>query len=253
MSAPTGIAALDHRMQEAVAGAADAAVDVMGAASAADAVTAVATTGSRRGLRRFTGAPAQPASERCSLCGTAVPEEHRHLVDPGERSLVCACTACAVLFDHASAGGGRFRSVPRRVLTERGHAVDAAAWDRLQIPVGVVFLFRDTALDRLVAFYPSPAGATQSELDPAELDGIGACTRLAALLEPDVEALLVRRAAGEYRCYLVPIDICYELVGRMRLHWHGFDGGAVARAELEAFFARVEDAAADIGAGAPAR
>jgi hypothetical protein len=166
---------------------------------------------------------------------------------------VCACTACALLFDHAGAVGGRFRAVPRRVLTDRRHAVDAAAWDRLQIPVGVVFLFRDTALDRLVAFYPSPAGATQSELDPAELAEIGACTRLAELLEPDVEALLVRRAAGEYRCYLVPIDICYELVGRMRLHWHGFDGGSVARAELEAFFARVEEAAADIGAGDPAR
>ena len=237
MSALTDIAALDHSLREA----------------AVDDVAAEAVSGPRRGLRRFTGAPAQPAAERCSLCGAVVPEEHRHLVDPGERSLVCACTACAVLFDHAGVAGGRFRSVPRRVLTERGHAVDAAAWDRLQIPVGVVFLFRDTALDRLVAFYPSPAGATQSELDPAELAGIGACTRLAALLEPDVEALLVRRAAGEYRCYLVPIDICYELVGRMRLHWHGFDGGAVARAELEAFFARVENAAADIGAEDPAR
>ena len=246
MNAPTGIAALDHGVRKG-------AVDTAELVDTADVVGTAHTVGSRRGLRRFTGAPAEPAAERCSLCGTTVPEEHRHLVDPGERSLVCACTACALLFDHAGAVGGRFRAVPRRVLTDRGHAVDAAAWDRLQIPVGVVFLFRDTALDRLVAFYPSPAGATQSELDPEELAGIGACTRLAALLEPDVEALLVRRAAGEYRCYLVPIDICYELVGRMRLHWHGFDGGSVARAELDAFFARVEDSAADVGAGDPAR
>ncbi|MGR6999260.1 DUF5947 family protein [Yinghuangia aomiensis] len=29
----------------------------------------------------------------------------------------------------------------------------------------------------------------------------------------------------------MPVDACYELVGRMRLHWHGFDGGSVARSE----------------------
>jgi hypothetical protein len=179
-----------------------------------------------------------------------VPEEHRHLVDPVERSLACACTACAVLFDRPGAGGSRFRAVPRRYLTDRGHTVDEAAWDRLQIPVGVVFLFQDTALDRLVAFYPSPAGATQSELDPAEVAAVGACTRLAGLLQPDVEALLVRRTGSGHRCYLVPIDICYELVGRMRLHWHGFDGGAVARAELEAFFDRVEHAATELAQSA---
>lgn len=207
----------------------------------------------RRGLRRYTGAAGQPAPERCALCGAAVPEEHRHLVDPEKRSLDCACTACAVLFDRPGATGGRIRAVPRRYLTDRGHAVDGATWDRLQIPVGVVFLFQDTALERLVAFYPSPAGATQSELEPAELAAVGDCTRLAALLEPDVEALLVRRTASGYECYLVPIDICYELVGRMRLHWHGFDGGAIARAELEEFFARVGRQARSIEAGEPAR
>jgi hypothetical protein len=200
------------------------------------------------GLRRFTGA-AQPAPERCALCGAMVPEEHRHLVDPEKRSLECACTACALLFDRPGAGDGRLRAVPRRYLTDRDHAVDSAAWDRLQIPVGVVFLFHDTALERLVAFYPSPAGATQSELDPADLAAVGQCTRLAALLEPDVEALLVRRTNSGYACFLVPIDICYELVGRMRLHWHGFDGGAKARAELEEFFARVEQRARSIDAG----
>lgn len=201
------------------------------------------------GLRRFTGAAAQPAAERCALCGATVPEQHRHLVDPEQRTLECACTACAMLFDRPGVAAGRLRAVPRRYLTDRDHAVDSAAWDRLQIPVGVVFLFQDTALERLVAFYPSPAGATQSELDPADLAAVGQCTRLAALLEPDVEALLVRRTSSGHECYLVPIDVCYELVGRMRLHWHGFDGGATARGELEEFFARVERQAGNIDAG----
>jgi hypothetical protein len=220
---------------------------------AATSASAAGEPGTRRGLRRFTGTAPQPAPEHCALCGAIVPEEHRHLVDPQKRSLECACTACAMLFDRPGVAGGRLRAVPRRYLTDRGHAVDGGTWDRLQIPVGVVFLFQDTALGRLVAFYPSPAGATQSELDAGELAAVGECTPLASLLQPDVEALLVRRAASKYECYLVPIDICYELVGRMRLHWHGFDGGAVARAELEEFFDRVSRQAKDIETGGRAQ
>ena len=196
----------------------------------------------RSGLRRFAARPA-PDVERCGLCGTEVPGEHRHLVDPAKRSLECACGPCAMLFDRPGAAGGSLRAVPRRYLVDPGHTFDEGAWERLQIPVGVAFLLQDTALDKLVAFYPSPAGATQSELDVSDRAALAARTPLAALAEPDVEALLLRRAEGRIACYLVPIDICYELVGRMRLHWQGFDGGARARAELEAFFATVAERA----------
>jgi hypothetical protein len=191
------------------------------------------------GLRRFV-VPAPPRPERCELCGVPVPEEgHRHLVDTGKRVLACACTPCALLFETPGAAGGRFRAVPDRYLTDPGHTLDDGAWERLQIPVGVVFFFRNAALDRLVALYPSPAGATESELDPADWQHVLDRTRLAELLEPDVEALLLRRADSGVECFLVPIDICYELVGRMRLHWQGFDGGPEARADLTEFFAHV--------------
>ncbi|WP_051832248.1 DUF5947 family protein [Streptomyces katrae] len=193
-----------------------------------------------RGLRRFTG-PRPPRPERCELCGLAVPEDgHRHLVETEKRALVCACTACALLFDRPGAATGRFRAVPDRYLTDPEHRLEEGAWEQLQIPVGVAFFFRNAALDRLVALYPSPAGATESELDPATWQHVLGGGTLAALLEPDVEALLLRRAEGRTECYLVPIDICYELVGRMRLLWQGFDGGAEARAALNAFFAQVE-------------
>ncbi|NEE53647.1 hypothetical protein G3M55_54735, partial [Streptomyces sp. SID8455] len=72
------------------------------------------------------------------------------------------------------------------------------------------------------AFYPSPAGATESELDPATWDAVIGSTRLAGLLQDDVEALLLHAERGKpATCTLVPIDVCYELVGRMRLHWKG--------------------------------
>jgi hypothetical protein len=194
------------------------------------------------GLRRFlTERPPQP--ERCELCGAAVPEEHRHLVDTDKRALVCACGACAMLMEQPGAAGGRFRAVPARYLTDSDHRLDARAWETLQIPVGVAFFFRNAALDRLVALYPSPAGATESELEAAAWNEALGGTRLAAFLVPDVEALLLRRNDDSIECHLVPIDICYELVGRMRLLWQGFDGGAEARAALDAFFEDVRNRA----------
>ena len=39
------------------------------------------------------------------------------------------------------------------------------------------------------------------------------------------------------KAYLVPIDVCYELVGLVRLHWKGFDGGEEAWGAINAFFA----------------
>ncbi|MEU6866654.1 DUF5947 family protein [Streptomyces sp. NPDC046876] len=186
----------------------------------------------------------------CELCGTAVPEDgHRHLVETERRSLVCACTPCSLLFDRPGSGGGRYRTVPDRYLTDPGHHLDDGAWDRLRIPVGVAFFFRNAELDRLVALYPSPAGATESELDPDTWQSVLGTGRLAALLEPDVEALLLRRTPDRTDCFLVPIDICYELVGRMRLLWQGFDGGAEARAALNAFFEAVERRATPVPEG----
>ncbi|MFG2555673.1 DUF5947 family protein [Streptomyces sp. NPDC048581] len=187
------------------------------------------------GLRRFlTERPPQP--ERCELCAVVVPEDHRHMVDTEKRALVCVCAACAVLMERPGAAEGRFRAVPARYLTDPGHRLDERAWEALRIPVGVAFFFRNAALDRLVALYPSPAGATESELEPDTWSEVLGGSRLAALLEPDVEALLLRRTDGQVECHLVPIDVCYELVGRMRLLWQGFDGGAEARAALDAFF-----------------
>ncbi|MBT2406090.1 MULTISPECIES: DUF5947 family protein [unclassified Streptomyces] len=203
-------------------------------------------------MRRFAG-PRGPRPEVCELCGVAVAEEgHRHLVETEKRALVCACTGCALLFDRPGATTGRFRAVPDRYLTDPAHRLDDTAWERLQIPVGVAFFFRNAALDRLVALYPSPAGATESELDPATWQNVLGASPLSGLLEPDVEALLLRRSEGRTECHLVPIDICYELVGRMRMLWQGFDGGAEARAALRAFFEQVERRAKALPAGAPA-
>jgi Family of unknown function (DUF5947) len=171
-----------------------------------------------------------------------VADDHEHVVDLEARSLMCTCRGCWLLFASEGAGGGHFRAVPDRFVAFDGGALSTAQWDALQIPVGVAFFFVNSTLGRVCAFYPSPAGATESEL-PLELwdDVVGANAELASLL-PDVEAFLVRvppHAATAPECYLVPIDACYELVGQLRRLWRGFDGGSEARDAMEQFFADV--------------
>ncbi|MEU9079504.1 DUF5947 family protein [Kitasatospora sp. NPDC004745] len=183
--------------------------------------------------------PAPPLPERCGFCGQGLPPGHRHLVDTEQRALTCACTACGLLFQQPGAAAGRYLAVPDRHLSDPDTRLDERAWTALGIPVGTAFLFRNTALGRPVACYPGPAGATESELTEEAWSAALGSSRLAAALAPDVEALLLHREADRVSCLLVPIDACYELVGRLRRCWHGFDGGPEARAELDAFFARL--------------
>ncbi|MFF5563083.1 DUF5947 family protein [Streptomyces sp. NPDC012623] len=194
-------------------------------------------------LRVTRNRPAPVTGERCEMCAAATGAEHQHVVNLESRSLMCCCRACYLLFTDDGARL-RYRAVPDRYLAFDGPALDARCWDELQIPVGLAFLFRNSVQDRTVAFYPGPAGATESELPlDAWADLVAAAPEL-AVVRPDVEALLVRRTEGGGReravsCHLVPIDVCYELVGRLRTVWRGFDGGREAHAAMDAFFERV--------------
>jgi hypothetical protein len=214
------------------------------------------------GLRRFaarrsvspfaSAAPAAPhtapapsphpatAEHRCELCSEALGAGHRHLVDPANRSIVCACTACALLFTRP---GGRYQTVPDRVLCDPGTPLTDAEWAELRIPVAIAFFFVNSALGRVVASYPSPAGVTECELDLAAWDRLARTHPLLRAVTPDVEAILVVRAQSRIsdgdrdEIFLIPVDACYSLAGALRLNWHGFDGGAEVRAIMAAFLA----------------
>jgi hypothetical protein len=178
--------------------------------------------------------------ERCDVCGEEIGDEHGHLVDAQARNLMCACRGCYLLFVSEGAGGGHFKAVPERYLAFEGFELAPSGWDALQIPVSVAFFFFNSSLGRVAAFYPSPAGATESELPLDRWAEVVAANPEVATLQPDVEAFLVRaHPDSDAECYLVPIDACYELVGRLRQLWRGFDGGREAREQLELFFDRV--------------
>ena len=179
------------------------------------------------------------SAERCEMCREVLGERHGHVVDLEKRSLSCTCRACYLLFTHEGAAGGRYRAVPEHVYHDPGRPLTDADWNELQIPVAMAFFFYNSALDRVVAGYPSPGGATECELDLAAWDRLAAAYPLFGALAPDVEAIFVNRAdqgsAERYEVFLIPVDECYSLVGELRMKWQGFDGGAEARAALATF------------------
>jgi hypothetical protein len=194
----------------------------------------------------------EPAGERCEMCTESIADDHQHVVNVAGRQLMCVCRACYLLFTDTGAEL-RYRAVPDRYLSFPDFALDRRAWEALQIPVGVAFFFTNSALGRIVAFYPGPAGATESELDLEVWEAISGADSRVRLLSDDVEALLVRvpetdgSTDGDHQgemsqpqTYLVPIDACYEFVGRLRMVWRGFDGGQQAREFIDDFFARVD-------------
>jgi hypothetical protein len=180
--------------------------------------------------------PAPIEDELCELCGAPVPAEHRHLLDLEKRDLLCACKACSLLFDGDAAGGGHYKLVPDRRVSLDDFELDDVTWERLSIPVDMAFFFRNSREGRVMAYYPSPAGPTESLLGLEAWDEIEAANPALTEMADDTEALLVNRANGTRRQWLVPIEDCYALVGLIRTRWRGFSGGADVWDEIDRFF-----------------
>ena len=197
---------------------------------------------------RAGAAPA--AEEKCEFCAAGIPAGHGHVADLEQSSLMCACRACYLLFTHGQAARGRYRSVPDRYLVDPARPMTAAEWDALEIPVGLAFFLHSSAAGQVTGFYPSPAGATECRLDLAAWDRLAVGHPLLAAMAPDVEAALICRTEGTVEHFLVPIDTCYELAGRMRLYWRGFDGGEQARQSIAEFLDRVRSLARPLGGAA---
>jgi Family of unknown function (DUF5947) len=223
---------------------------------------------------------AGPAPEEaCEFCATAIAVGHGHVADLDSSTLMCACRACYLLFTHSGAGQAwqagsgdsagegngagqpgragqerhigraRYRSIPDRYRSDPDHPLTVAEWNALEIPVGLAFFLRSSASGDTTAFYPSPAGATECRLDLEAWGRIAADHPLVAAAAPDVEAILISRGERDQDgvdAFLVPIDACYELAGRMRLLWRGFDGGAEARQSIAEFLDRVRERSRDL-------
>jgi hypothetical protein len=189
-------------------------------------------------LRQFVRAK-QP-TERCELCSAPIGAEHQHLFEPAARRVLCSCDGCALLFDRQ--GNFKYRRIPRASYFLPDFQLSDAQWDALLIPISMAFFFQSTPSERVVAMYPSPAGATESLLTLDAWNSLVADNPLLSEMQPDVEALLVNRLGAmrgfpEPEYYQAPIDECYKLVGLLRTHWRGLSGGSEVWNQIHAYFA----------------
>ena len=215
-------------------------------------------------LRRFTRQREQPRSslEHCELCSAEIPAEHRHLLDLANHTLICSCQACSILFSDQGAGGGKYRLVPDRYLALADFRMTDEQWDELMIPVNMVYIFPSSggrsqeslshtspSQRHVTAFYPSPAGATESLLSLESWETLVSDNPILHDLEPDVEALLINRVREAREHYVVPIDACYQLVGLIRVSWRGLSGGEEVWKAVAEFFANIRAKSQVVGGG----
>lgn len=195
-------------------------------------------------LRQF--ARSKRPLERCELCSAGLGREHPHLVEIALRQIVCACDACATLFDGMS--GSRYKRVSRRARLLTNFQMTDGQWESLLIPINMAFFFRSSTEDRMITLYPSPAGAVESLLPLDAWSEIVQQNLVLRDLQSDTEALLVNRVGHAHELshaeyYIAPIDDCYRLVGLIRANWKGLSGGSEVWMEIGRFFSDLRERA----------
>jgi Family of unknown function (DUF5947) len=183
----------------------------------------------------------EAAQERCELCSEPIPPEHRHLLEVSTREMLCVCRPCSILFDREAASEGRYRLIPDRRLFLEDFEMSDAQWESLRVPVDMAFFFYSTPAERVVAFYPSPMGPTESLLKLGAWEELEDSNPMLKEMERDVEALLVNRVRGAREHFLVPMDECYSLVGLIRMRWRGLSGGREVWEEIGRFFEQLRE------------
>jgi hypothetical protein len=179
------------------------------------------------------GAVATADTELCDLCGIGIPDDHRHLLHLTERRIVCSCESCWAM----RSGEGDYRPTGNRTLWLPDLDVPDDLWASFQIPIGLAFFMDSTVTACVVALYPSPGGATESELHFESWSRMRALNPVLEGLEPDIEGLVVNRLADPLAYAIAPIDKCYELTGTIKAHWEGISGGSEVEAAVGRFFA----------------
>lgn len=198
---------------------------------------------SLKALRRFASAGRARTvveAERCELCSVLLFPQHRHLLETQSRKIVCACDPCALRFQNVI--GGRFKLIPRDGRALPGFQITDTDWEALALPINLAFFFYSTPSRKMIAMYPSPAGATESLLPLTTWEAFAGTNPDLNEMFPDVEALLANRVGNKRAYFITPIDKCYELVGTIRKHWKGFSGGEEVWREIDEFFLRLTNA-----------
>jgi Family of unknown function (DUF5947) len=189
--------------------------------------------GRARGGALVARAPAPSTElEACDVCGVTIPEDHRHLLHLAERRIVCACEACWAM----RSGEGDYRPTGSRTLWLTDLELPDDLWAGFQIPIGLAFFMHSSVTGCVVAMYPSPAGATESELHFESWHRMTELNPVLRELEPDIEGLIVNRLSEPPMYVIAPIDRCYALTGAVKASWEGISGGSGVEGAVTRFF-----------------
>jgi hypothetical protein len=184
----------------------------------------------------------QAQTATCELCPIGIGEDHRHLLHLDERRIICVCETCWSM----RSGDPEFRPPGVRTMWLDDFVMPDEVWASFQIPIGLAFMLRSAVTGAVVALYPSPAGATESELELTAWGALCEANPILELLEPDAEALIVNRTGDEHQYAIVPTDQAYRLVGVVKASWEGITGGRSVDIAIAEFFDSVR-ARSEIG------
>jgi Fe-S cluster biogenesis protein NfuA len=207
-------------------------VELPAAISGAPARPGAETNGAKHVVPALDSAPALASEERCDLCKTTIPDDHRHLLNLVERRIECVCESCWAL----RSGDAEYRPTGGRTLWLPALQLPEEVWASFQIPIGLAFFMDSSTAGCVVALYPSPAGATESELHFSSWSRMVELNPILADLEPDIEALIVNRLSDPPAYAIAPIDRCYALTGTIKVNWEGLSGGPKVGEAVSGFF-----------------
>lgn len=187
------------------------------------------------GLGRLARPAPVAQTEKCELCGQPLSDDHRHLLELNERRILCACEPCLAM----KSGLENYCPVSTRTLWLDDFVFPDELWSAFQLPVGLAFFMRSTGTNSVVALYPSPAGATESELHLESWNALVERNPVLQQLEADGEAFVVNRMTDPPEHAIVPIDECYRLVGLIKANWTGISGGNAISDAVPKFFKHI--------------
>ncbi len=179
--------------------------------------------------------------EKCEVCGSSLSEDHRHLLELDERRILCACEPCIAM----RSGVDSYCPVGTRTLWLDDVDFPDELWAKFQLPIGLAFFLRSSGTGTVVALYPSPAGATESELHLESWEELVRRNPILEQLEVDGEAFVVNRMSQPYEHAIVPIDECYRLVGLIKSNWTGISGDNAISDAVPEFFTHIRRKAGD--------
>ena len=187
------------------------------------------------GLGRLARPEPVEEDEQCEVCGSGILKDHRHLLELEERRILCACEPCIAM----RSGVDNYCPVGTRTLWLDDIDFPDTLWAAFQLPIGLAFFLRSSATKTVVALYPSPAGATESELHLESWEALIKRNPILEQLDADGEAFVVNRMADPPEHAIVPIDECYRLVGLIKSNWTGISGGNAISDAVPLFFKHV--------------